>query len=59
MRIPDAPESSSKTPSAAEIGTATHTFLEFCDYGRLVLEGVDAECSRLLAEGFGQHLRRL
>ena len=43
---------SSKTPSAAEIGTATHTFLEFCDYGRLVFEGVDAECSRLLAEGF-------
>ena len=43
---------SSKTPSAAEIGTATHTFLEFCDYRRLVSEGVDAECHRLLDKGF-------
>ena len=42
----------SKKPSAAEIGTATHTFLEFCDYARLLQNGVDAECERLLSMGF-------
>lgn len=42
----------SKKPSAAEIGTATHTFLEFCDYPHLLQRGVDAECERLLSMGF-------
>lgn len=41
-----------KKPSAAEIGTATHTFLEFCDYKLLLAHGVDAECARLLEKGF-------
>lgn len=42
----------SKKPSAAEIGTATHLFLEFCDYALLLENGVDAECERLLSMGF-------
>ena len=41
-----------KTPSAADIGTATHAFLEFCDFDRLKAEGVSAEYDRLVAQGF-------
>lgn len=39
-------------PRAADVGTATHAFLEFCDFERLCRDGVDAECERLLAQGF-------
>ena len=39
-------------PSAADVGTATHAFLEFCDFDRLLQNGVDAECERLLSQGF-------
>lgn len=39
-------------PSAADIGTATHAFLEFCDFGGLLQNGIDAECERLIAQGF-------
>lgn len=41
-----------KTPDAAEIGSATHAFLEFCDFSRLFSDGVDAECRRLLDAAF-------
>ena len=40
------------TPSATDIGTATHAFLEFCDFERLAEKGLDAECDRLLSMGF-------
>ncbi len=36
-----------KKPTAAEIGTATHAFLQFCDYDRIDEYGIDAEISRL------------
>ncbi len=39
-------------PSAAEIGTATHTFLQYCDLSALTAEGLDGECARLLKLGF-------
>ena len=39
-------------PSAAEIGTATHAFLEFCDFRRLADSGVEAEITRLIEHGF-------
>ncbi len=38
--------------TAAEIGTATHSFLEFCNYEALLQNGVDAECERMIREGF-------
>lgn len=41
-----------KKPSAADIGTATHAFLEFCDFTSLCKNGVDAECTRLTEHGF-------
>ncbi|MBQ2735687.1 MAG: PD-(D/E)XK nuclease family protein, partial [Clostridia bacterium] len=36
----------------AEIGTATHAFLEFCDFDRLRRHGIDEECARLTAQKF-------
>ncbi len=39
-------------PSAADIGTATHAFLQFCDFQALAERGIDAECERLIAFGF-------
>ncbi len=39
-------------PAATEIGTATHAFLEFCDFSALESRGIDEECARLIAEGF-------
>ena len=36
-------------PTAAEIGTATHAFLQFCDFGHLATDGIDAERERLLS----------
>ena len=41
-----------KKPTAAEIGTATHAFLQFCDYERIDKHGIDAEISRLLEGKF-------
>jgi len=38
--------------SATDIGTAMHTFLEFCDFKALTLHGARAERDRLLKEGF-------
>ncbi|MBQ9784681.1 MAG: UvrD-helicase domain-containing protein [Clostridia bacterium] len=48
----DALMGSGNRPSATDIGTATHAFLEFCDYSALQRNGIDAECARLCAEGF-------
>ena len=44
--------SQSNAPSATDIGTATHTFLEFCDFSNLRKQGVDAERDRLVSLGF-------
>ncbi len=41
-----------RQPSAAEIGTATHAFLEFCDLLALPDRGIDEELSRLVKEEF-------
>lgn len=38
--------------SATAAGTATHLFLQFCDFGRLAKEGGRAELARLLEKGF-------
>ncbi len=39
-------------PTAAQRGTATHTFLQFCDFERARLNGVKEELSRLTELGF-------
>ncbi len=44
--------SDKKAATAADIGTATHAFLEFCDFGNLSSAGIDAEISRLLEKRF-------
>ncbi len=36
-----------KKPTSAEIGTATHSFLQFCDYENVENNGLEAELSRL------------
>lgn len=41
-----------KGGSGAERGTATHTFLQFCDFDRVLSHGVTEEISRLLSEKF-------
>ena len=41
-----------KKPTAAEIGTATHAFLQFCDYENVEKNGISAEISRLLEGKF-------
>lgn len=40
------------SPKGNDIGTATHVFMQFCDFERLLREGAQAELSRLSAEGF-------
>lgn len=42
----------SKKPSATDIGTATHAFLEFCDFERLIRTGIEEECARLVEKKF-------
>ena len=37
---------------AAEAGTSTHVFMQFCDFGNLAEHGVDSELGRLLENGF-------
>lgn len=37
---------------SAERGIATHTFMQFCDFDRLVTDGVDVELDRLIAQRF-------
>jgi ATP-dependent helicase/nuclease subunit A len=36
----------------AKIGTATHQFMQFCDFSRLLSEGIDAEIKRMSERGF-------
>lgn len=38
--------------SATDIGTATHTFLQFCDFERLEANGFESELERLRSEEF-------
>jgi len=37
---------------AAEAGTATHVFMQFCDFEKLLKDGVNAELNRLVSLGF-------
>ncbi|MBQ8696477.1 MAG: PD-(D/E)XK nuclease family protein, partial [Clostridia bacterium] len=53
----------SSTASAAERGTATHVFMQFCDFENVVENGVDAEIDRLIRrefipESYGGMIRR-
>jgi ATP-dependent helicase/nuclease subunit A len=41
-----------KKPTAAEIGTAAHAFLQFCDYDNVISCGIDNEIERLKNEHF-------
>lgn len=41
-----------QSATAAERGTATHLFLQYCDHHRLSEQGVDAEIDRLVQEHF-------
>ncbi len=41
-----------KTATAADIGTATHAFLEFCDFENFSSAGIDAEILRLIEKRF-------
>ncbi len=44
--------SETSKPSATDIGTATHNFLQFCNYARLEKNGIDAELCVLVEQGF-------
>ena len=44
--------SAHRRPTAAEIGTATHAFLEFCDLPNLAPDTIDSEMDRLVAQKF-------
>lgn len=48
----DALLTESRKPTAAEIGTATHAFLEFCDLPNLSPDGIDKEVERLVKKQF-------
>ncbi|MBQ7335850.1 MAG: UvrD-helicase domain-containing protein [Clostridia bacterium] len=39
-------------PSATDIGTATHAFLEFCDFSRLISTDIKQEGAKLVQDGF-------
>ena len=39
-------------PSATEVGSATHAFLQFCNYDRLITTSPEEEAERLVADGF-------
>lgn len=45
-------ETAPQAPSAAERGTATHTFMQFCNLSALSEEGVEDEIERLVQKGF-------
>lgn len=51
-KIPDFFLDSSSEVSAAEKGTATHLFMQFCDFDNLAKLGVDSELKRLQQDGF-------
>ena len=44
--------SAGRRPTASERGTATHLFLQFCDYERVLREGTDSEILRLTEMGY-------
>lgn len=46
------PTDTRKHITPAERGTATHVFLQFCDFDHCVTHGVTAELARLLERGF-------
>jgi ATP-dependent helicase/nuclease subunit A len=39
-------------PSATEVGSATHAFLQFCNYERLMASSPEEEAEKLVADGF-------
>ena len=39
-------------PSATEVGSATHAFLQFCNYERLMATSPEEEAERLVTDGF-------
>ena len=39
-------------PTATEVGSATHAFLQFCNYERLMASSPEEEAERLVADGF-------
>ena len=41
-----------KNVTASDIGTATHSFLQFCNYGNLLNNGIDSEYERLVKNNF-------
>ena len=41
-----------EAPSATEVGSATHAFLQFCNYERLMATSTVEEAERLVADGF-------
>ena len=50
---PSVPRFMKDTPySPADAGIAAHTFMQFCDFGKLHDMGVGAELCRLVADGF-------
>ena len=44
--------SQNRRPTASEKGTAAHLILQYCDYERVLTEGLDSEIGRLAALGF-------
>ena len=50
MKVPAFVSEASAT--AADIGTATHQFMQFCDFRLLGENGVDSEIARLTSHGF-------
>ena len=50
--IPDFFADRSKDPSAAERGTATHLFLQFCNFERISIYGIKEEIARLCEERY-------
>ncbi len=43
---------SERSPDAAARGTATHLIMQFADFDKMSMSGVDSELERLVAEGF-------
>lgn len=41
-----------RRPSPTEIGTATHVFMQFCDFDRLASDGASSELDRLVRDRF-------
>ncbi len=50
--VPDVLKGKNSSATPTERGTATHLFLQFCDFKRLAKYGVDDEISRLINEKY-------